>query len=373
MSLINKMLQDLEARQDSPGDAKPVYQDLRSVKQTRSGSAARLLVMVIGVCTVGVAVYFGAGFLGINLREMPATPANTIVQAPVPVAEVAPAPVAPIAAVTPAPAFTPASVTPESIAPAPRKAFSKEKSVATAQAPREAAPNPVSAEAAPKPPSVTAAKARSEAVASVPDQVAVVDKKVRPVTPEAKAEAAYHQAVKLLEQGRPDEALYQLREALVAQPANLKVRELAAGISLQTGHAHEAQRLLEEGLQQVPSNHVFALLLARVHMERGAESKAVVVMESAAPQVSDNADFSSFLGTLYQRAGRHADALKAYERAITLRPTDGRTWLGFAISLEGTQQRSAAVEAYQRARESGGLTQPLARYAEQRILALKDR
>jgi MSHA biogenesis protein MshN len=111
-------------------------------------------------------------------------------------------------------------------------------------------------------------------------------------------------------------------------------------------------------------------MLARVYIDHGAEAKALAVMESVGPEGSDDAEFSSLLALLYQRAGRHADAVKIYERSIQLRPNDARTWLGYAISFEGTERWDAARNAYQRAKESGGLTPRLMRYADQRLAAL---
>lgn len=122
----------------------------------------------------------------------------------------------------------------------------------------------------------------------------------------------------------------------------------------------------------MPSHYMFARLLARVYVDHGAEAKALAVMESAAPQGSDDPEFSALLGLLYQRAGRHADAVQVYKRALTLRPNDARTWLGFAISLEGSGQRDAARRAYQRAKESGGLTPTLLQYADQRVASLRE-
>lgn len=208
------------------------------------------------------------------------------------------------------------------------------------------------------------------AAAKDAERIAVVDKRARPLTAEEKAETSFRRAVRLLDQGRADDAMKPLREALRAQPTHVKARELAAGLALQGGHWREAQSLLEEGLRQVPSHYPFARMLARVYIDHGAEAKALAVMESVAPEGSDDAEFSSLLALLYQRTGRHADAVKLYERSIQLRPNDARTWLGYAISLEGMQRWDAARNAYQRAKESGGLTPRLMRYADQRLAAL---
>jgi len=58
------------------------------------------------------------------------------------------------------------------------------------------------------------------------------------------------------------------------------------------------------------------------------------------------------------------------EKALGIRPQEGRWWLGLAISLEAEKNLPAAAEAYQRAKASV-LDPKLARYAEQRLTALK--
>jgi len=122
----------------------------------------------------------------------------------------------------------------------------------------------------------------------------------------------------------------------------------------------------------LPNQYVFARLLARAYLDQGAEAKALAVLESATPAESGDAEFSALLGLLYQRAGRHADAVKAYERALALDGRNGRTWLGFAISMEAVGRSDAARDAYRRAREAG-LSEMLARYTQQRLAALGEK
>lgn len=425
MSLINKMLQDLEARETPTGGGTPVYRDLRPVGAARDRGPRRLVVVSVAVLILGAAIYFAADRIGFALIPpmpktskpaiSPAAPPMAKVESPVPARQspvsasavtttpvVAMAPVADPA--TPVSEMPPAGVSsPEQPAPAPKKAHKPKAAVTTAAAvvspkpkrqtqvvvppppttadsqksaqvsivkAKEPTPAPVhkgereSAAARSTPPSRTAEPAKDA------ERFAVVDKKVRPMTAEEKAEADYRRAVRFLDQGRPDDAMTSLREALAAQPTHAKARELAAGLALQGGHWRDAQSLLEEGLRQLPSHYPFARLLARVYVDHGAEAKALAVMESAEPQGSDDPDFSSLLGLLYQRAGRYADAVKVYERSLQIRPDDARSWLGFAISLEGTEQWAAAKNAYQRAKDTGGLTPRLMQYADQRLAAL---
>ena len=400
MSLINKMLQDLEARQEAatPGNTQ-VYQDLRSVGTNGHRSAWRLAAVVACVLGLGAAVYFAAGRMGIALVSstvVAAAPtkapgATAVAQSqtaaapvaapiPAPVVREAPKPAAPAtdkpgpelvataAAVTVAAEPKPAVVG----SPPVSRGLSDSQNKAQVSIVKPVGSAPAAAKKAQHKAPAAPPRKSAEVVAQAAEPLAVVDKKVRPLTAGEKAEAKYRSAVRFLDQGRAEDAMGQLREALREQAGHVKARELAAGLALQSGHWREAENLLEEGLRQVPSHYLFAQMLARVYVDHGAEAKALTVMESAAPQGSDDPDFSSLLGLLYQRAGRHADAVEVYKRALALRPTDSRTWIGFAISLEGTEQWAAAKSAYQRAKEVGGLTPPLAQYADQRLAALSE-
>ena len=402
VSLINKMLQDLEARQETSAASTPVYKDLRPVGTNARHGSSQLVFVFLAVLGVCVAIYFAADRMGITL--LPAGVVAMISPKATAATNVAPAPTisAPVA-VTPVPAPIARQevekTTPERVEPTPPPVAAN--AIAAVHPEPKLAATPKSQQRntesqknsqvrivkAAEPPVVGVSKAertkptktptktrKADVTAATPaQQVVVVDKKIRPLTAEEKSEAAYRRAVRLLDQGRPEDASVQLRESLHEQPGHVKARELAAGLALQGGHWREAQELLEEGLRQVPSHYPFARLLARVYVDHGAEAKALAVMESAAPAGSDDPEFSALLGVLYQRAGRHSDAVQVYKRALALRPQDARTWLGFAISLEGTEQWDAAKRAYARAKESGGLTPPLIRYAEQRLAALSEK
>jgi Tfp pilus assembly protein PilF len=387
------MLQDLETRQDSVSVAEePAYHGLRSVRAAPRFGVLRVVVLLAIASILGVGIYFGAERFVIRTQEAPrivaATPSDSTtspVSTPTAPATV-PSP-AVVAAPPPEQALKPVAPLPaERIVRAAPPAAKEQKPMATvaatkrsradaplgivkkADTPSVAAPSRVRrpAEAKAPVPKIEPAPASSE------ETSAVVDKKVRPFTAEESAEAGYQRAARLLDQGRPDDALRQLRDALTARPTHIKARELAAGIELQNGHWREAEKLLEEGLRQTSNHYLFARMLARVYLDHGAEGKALAVMESALSSGSDDAEFSALLGLLYQRAGRPTDAVKAYERAATLEPNDGRIWLGFAISLEATAQWAAAKSAYRRAQENA-LAPSLARYAEQRLTALSDR
>lgn len=201
----------------------------------------------------------------------------------------------------------------------------------------------------------------------------VMDKKVKPLSPDEKAESEYRLAVNQLQKGRAGDAEKLLKSALKASAEHTRARELLTGLTLQNGRWREAEQILEEGVEKVPAYYPFAQLLARVYVEHGSDQRALTVMEESRRAGAGNADYLGFLAALYQRTGKHQEAITAYTEAIKLVPTEGRSWLGMGISLEAIQNWNAAGEAYQRAIDTGTLDDNLLKYSRQRLAVVKNK
>jgi MSHA biogenesis protein MshN len=347
VSLINKMLKDLETRQAAasplPGD-RPIFQDLLSVNHDRRRVRGRVLGVLATLILIAAGYY---GVTHLSYRSVPtADNALPVVAAPTlspvvdtPATAISPPDIAPV--VTPTPASTPKPSAPAKPA---------------------ASRPPVS-----KPASSEAKTAKAEAVQN---SAAHFERTERPYSPEELAENVYREAAQLRAQGNPAEAERRLKALLTTNPKPVKARELLVSIQLDSGRWVEAQDTLEQGVTQVPDYLAFRFQLARLYLEHGSDEQALTLLESARREGRADPELYAFLAALYQRAGRHADAVKNYQEALALRPTEGKWWLGLGISLEGTKNVPAARDAYRRALESGRLTANLARYAEDRIRAL---
>lgn len=374
MSLINKMLRDLETRQ--PGTAadpaaRPVYQDLRSTMQPRRDGRITLLVGVLMVSLVGAGGFYAWDQWGRVERptvsaaapvpdvtaQPPTSPAPPPAQtAPVPLAETVPTvPVVPPTS-EPTPVAMETMSAPEANAVAPAPATNQDN----VAPPRAAAPK-----------KVTTKSPRALSALDSVNTGGAMDKRIRPFTADEQAESAYRKALQYVEQGRSDDATRELTEALRVAPQHTGARVLMVGIALKHGRRREAQQLLEAGIAQSPTHYAFAQLLARIHMDEGAESKALALLEGVAPLASNDPDFAVLMATALQRVGRHADAVAAFQRAVDLRPGDARAWLGLAISLEADRKSQPARLAYERAKQLGGLSPALASYADKRLAALR--
>lgn len=389
MSLINKMLQDLESRKDTPAPVPPeksAYDGLRSVKISAARPSGRWPIMVLALLVVAVSSVFAWKQWGSNLSAEPSQ--ARAFKAPATATRKAPKPVELVSAETPAAAGTAlvevSTSAPGSVGPGGSSSVTAESAKTEPKASNKVASTPatraVPSGSSPKRSTASAKKPRAKPVAAAktapriasadeeaePDTTRV-DKKITPLTPEQQAESSYRQAANQLQQGRKEDAEQHLRSALTAHPGHIKARELLAGLELQNGRWREAQQDLEQGLAKVPAYYPFAQLLARVYLEHGSDQKALAVMESSRQAGARSPDFMAFLAELYRRSGKHAEAVKAYAEAINLNPQEGRWWLGMGISQEASQDWKAASEAYQRAIGSGVLDDNLMQYAKQRL------
>lgn len=366
MSLINKMLKDLESRQDGSDAHGPrvVYEDLQAARAGKRPARRHLPtgpVVVIGLALVlgGALGWFFLGRSGSAPTPVPATPPPTVI---------AEAPVSPPPAETPARNAAPPVVK----APAARLPVREKPSMALSPPAPTAKPAPAKPAARTSPP--LALPSPAPAVAAMPvARPGQMEKVVKPPKAGELTDAAYHEAASLLQQGRADEAEAKLRATLGQNPGHAAARELLVGVLLQRGARDEARQQLETGITHSPGHLGFYSLLARLHVDAGQEARALALLESANARAINDVEHQRFLAALYQRAGRHADAVKTYRQAVTLRPFDGRAWLGLGISLEAMEEWKDAATAYQRALAGQGLDDRLADYARQRQAFVKSK
>jgi len=351
VSLINKMLKDLEARQTGAAprtDARPIFHDLQPAggeRRGRSLAAGSLLVVAIAAGGFFAWQHYARAPRTLPVVAAPPAAPAVIETAPL-VADNGTAPVP--APSTPVPVASPAPANTEASQPAPAK---------TQIVPRPAAQ--------PKPKVVTARATKVE-----PEAQGRVEKIERTPNPQELAENLYREAARVHAQGNPAEAERLLKTLLASNPRHTSARERLAGIQLDGGRWQEAQDTLEQGVAQVPQHLPFRYTLARIHLERGNLAQAEQLLDDARRAGHTDAELHAFLAAVHQRANKHGDAVRSYREALTLRPEEGRWWVGLGISLEVQQESATARDAYRRALDTGRLPANLARYAEDRLKAL---
>ncbi|MBI1423970.1 MAG: tetratricopeptide repeat protein [Gammaproteobacteria bacterium] len=225
---------------------------------------------------------------------------------------------------------------------------------------------------------VTAAKSEVQHRAVKDVKVAVtrtekeggVEKQMLPLRREQRAEVAYQEGYDRLALHKVTQAEQSLRQALVIAPDHVRARELLAGLLIQQGRWVETAELMKQGVQLLPANLVFVKLYARTLMQLNRDQQAITLLQQHAPGIAQDPDYYALLAALYQRQQNHLAAANTYSQILKLRPDTGIWWVGMGISLEALGKQQEAQRAYARARQTGNLRGDLARYTDNRLLAL---
>lgn len=358
MSLINRMLQDLDARAGQPGAA-PLPSDVRPVAAPERAWPLTRVAIVAGVTALVTAAGFaGWRFLGPKADPAPlSVPAPAAAPSPKPAAPAAPAPVVAFEVPVPprqdlaAAAAAPAEAAPEA---------------ARAEAPEPVAKPaaPVAPRAAAKPSTLPAAKpARPAAVKPVAPA-----KGGREETPVQRAENAYRRALASLEDGRVTEAIAGLQAALRVDPRHEASRQTLVGLLVEAKRPDEAMRQLQAGLALDPAQPAMAMLLARLQIERGGSG--VETLLRSLPHAAGNGDYHAFLAGALARDGRHREAAEHYQVALRTAPQNGVWWMGLGIALQAEKRSLEAAGAFQKALDSGTLSGELQGFVERKLKQL---
>jgi MSHA biogenesis protein MshN len=340
MSLINKMLNDLDKRQTTTGEKQPLFGDVHHAPSRRLGSPVFIWVLI------AVAAGFGALF-GWSQFHKPSS-------AQAPVAQ-------PIASETSAqPAEPPAII--QQAAKTEVVTTHKDAEVKPAETKQEVVAM-TSKNATEKP-----AKATIE---DKPKSRAGKESSFKVVSPQQQSDNLYLQAISLMQQSQDAEARDALIKSIHANPVNHNARLLLAILLADAGRNAEAEALLQEGLDLSPGHSDFSIKLARLQVADGAKDKALATLEQGLPKAGNNAEYHAFYAALLQNKGRHDDAIHQYITALRTNPSNPNWLIGVGISFKAMGKKNDAAEAFQRAIDTGELSAKVAQFADEQLKQLR--
>lgn len=113
--------------------------------------------------------------------------------------------------------------------------------------------------------------------------------------------------------------------------------------------------------------------LARMELAEGRVSQVLAMLTRLEPALSGMADVWALRGNAAQRLGRHQESATAYLMALKLRPDEPRWLLGAAVSLAAQGQLDAAAELAEKARTAGALSPEVTTYLKQLGVRLRER
>ena len=334
MSLINKVLKDLQARERVSDGAppRPMLEDLRAAPPSVAKSPAMALAgvtFVVGLlCIAGAAAWYWYG-----MRPTAAVVSRPISITPKVSTPLAPKPNGPVAQFLPLPTPTAA---PATSAGPPKAIFERLPSPSPSQPPK--------AQSLPPRPLVRPLPHRKLVRTTRPPRPSsgVISRRAVLLTPVEQSQTLYRQAIAALQQGRSRQARSDLKKALVLDAGDLRPRLLLSALDVQGGHLNAAHVLLTQGLVEHPHALAVALLLAQVDLRQGRPENAVQVLSRLAQTGAQSEPYWALLAASQLRAGDAAGAIVTYHQALQRFASNGALWVGLGLAeLNGEHTRAA--------------------------------
>ncbi len=391
MSLINQMLQDLDARGSDSMRNSMAHAEVRAVPEAHKSYLGWWLALVLAVMSTGAATWLWLRTTNsadsaprtvaeskIDLKLAPAlmTPPATLppTEAEAPAAPVPDAtdgtPVAPVLTenIAPASERQPVTTVPAYDLKNPAEPVSAGEKGASSTSMPLPVPSRLHAGAAPdveqKPKEIT-----SSSQAEISPQV-VASKKIQELSPQLRAENDYRRAASLMANGKAEEAVIVLERALSIYPRHTAARQTLVGLLLDSKRSDDARQRLREGLAVDSNQPGLAMILARLQVEDGDLNTAVESLQRSLAYAAERGDYQSFLAALLQRQGRHGEAIEHYALALRSEPQNALWWMGIAISLQAEHRLQEARDAFGRAKSANTLSPDLQAFVEQRLSQL---
>jgi MSHA biogenesis protein MshN len=164
------------------------------------------------------------------------------------------------------------------------------------------------------------------------------------------------------------ETVAALEQALKYEPAHEAARQTLVGLLIEANRTDEAMRQLQLGLTLDPRQPAMAMLLARLQIEGGGNG--IDTLTRTLPYAGNDPDYRAFLAAALARQQRHREAAEQYQQAVRAVPGNGVWWMGLGMSLQAEKRNGEALDAFQKARASGALSQELQAFVERRIQQL---
>lgn len=364
MSLINKMLQDLDARGGDGARASAAS----AVRPVSYGSRGGLSPAAMGAGLVVLALLGGGAFIAWKYfrgGQQPA-PQPLAVRATQAIAQKS----GPVAAATgdEGPAVVKGDIPPEAHLAAGEKLARKMEQRNAAARRAAAAPEPE--QSVPARPVHRPAAAKVVAAAPAPGAIAPPSAEATDtaLNSQQKAENEYRRALAKLQDARVSEAVALLEQAVYLYPRHEAARQTLVSLLIESGRNAEAIRHLVFATNLDRRQVNLAMLLARMQLESGGN--ALETLQRSLPYAESNAEYRAMVAGVLQRANRHAEAIDHYQAAVRLQPGNGVWWMGMGISLQADKRNLEAKAAFQRAQESGGLSPELQAFVERHLQQL---
>ncbi|HSG53441.1 MAG TPA: hypothetical protein VLA40_15145 [Rheinheimera sp.] len=358
MSVLNKMLRDLEQRQSEPAASAPAI-------PVSSGRSNTLIAILILCGVLLLLAYFAQSKSRVS--ESVVLPATSAVdQSAVTAVANEPVTSSPVKFRQPEPDETVAVET--TSADAKPVTLDAEITNVAVETVLKAAPDDTAVVMQAEPASAPAVAADVAQEREATSRSSLEVARSQPTT-EQQVDALNQQAVAAAQSGQLTQALALWQQVQQLQPGLVTSYLAQARLWLQLGQPVQAERIVRQGLQQGIVSAQLQFLLAQQAASR-AEWQQVDTLLPVQFELAQHIEYYGLKATALQQLGRQQAALHWYQQLLQLQPQQARWWLGAALAYDSLQQRENAQLHYRQALQWGEtLSSASQQFIQQRLAA----
>lgn len=186
----------------------------------------------------------------------------------------------------------------------------------------------------------------------------------------AKSAGARQAIINALNDGDMILAIDRLQQLLESEPENIPARKKLASLLFAEGRDKQASQILQQGLDRHPGRSDLRLMLARLYVQQKNSDEAIALLKDFQPPVDTQGDYWAYRAALAQQLGKYTLAKNDYLQLTLADPEKASWWLGLAIAQDRLGHREEALEAYRQANNKDQLSPAVVKFLRQRIAVI---
>ena len=172
-------------------------------------------------------------------------------------------------------------------------------------------------------------------------------------------------------------AIRLMQQKAQSHPTDISVKKKLASLLFASGQVEKAQALLQGMLVNSPDDHSVRLMLSRLYVKQGLTTLAIENANGAvsSPRNPLSVELLSFRANLLQQYGEFDKSLNDYLVLTKRRPLEPKWWLGAAISADSLHQSALAFHAFSQVVKidtQQTLSPNVHHYAQERMARLRE-
>lgn len=172
-----------------------------------------------------------------------------------------------------------------------------------------------------------------------------------------------------IQQGDTIQSITLLQQLAEQEPDDISAMKKLASQQFAAGQITQAMATLEQARIQFPNDPSLLLMLSRLYQHQGEDTLAWGTIAKAG---GTDTELLSYRATLASSLMNHEAARQDYRQLLQREPTQARWWLGLAVANDKLSYAHDALLAYRRVLQHGGVNSNVEAFVSNRIAVLAE-